>query len=98
MPGNRLPWQTLFAQVQGTLAVCGQQMTTRARLHKLVASIPVALEKKGQHGPKDEFVSMGWIKAANDPTTWAKIVYVMCDIEGDPVAKVNPKAEYILEQ
>ena len=41
---------------------------------------------------------MGWIEAANDRTTWAKIVHVICDIEGDPAVKVNPKAEYILEQ
>ena len=40
---------------------------------------------------------MGWV-GANDRTTWAKIVHAMCDIEGDPAVKVNPKAEYILEQ
>ena len=68
------------------------------QIYKLVTSIPMVLEKKGQHGLKDEFISMGWIKAANDRTPWAKIVHVMCDIEGDPVAKANPKAEYILEQ
>ena len=73
-------------------------MTTRARLHKLVSSIPAVLEEKGQHDLKNEFVSMGWVEAANDRTTWAKIVHAMCDIGGDPAVKVNPKAEYILEQ
>ena len=73
-------------------------MATRARLHKLVSSIPAVLEEKGQHDLKNEFASMGWVGAANDRTTWAKIVHAMCDIEGDPAVKVNPKAEYILEQ
>ena len=35
---------------------------------------------------------------ANDRATWGEIVHAMCDIEDDPAAKVNPKAEYILEQ
>ena len=56
------------------------------------------LEEKGQHGLKDEVLSMGWIKAANDRTKWAKIVHLMCDVERDPVAKVNPRAAHILEQ
>ena len=98
MPDDRLPRQTLFARVRGPRAIGGQQMTTRARLHKLVSSIPAVLEEKGQHDLKNEFASMGWVGAANDRTTWAKIVHAMCDIEGDPAVKVNPKAEYILEQ
>jgi hypothetical protein len=98
MPGCRLPRQTLFARVRGTRAAGGQQLTTRARLHKLISRIPEVLEEEGQHGLKDEILSAGWIKAANDRTTWGKIVHAVCDIEGDPVAKVNPKAEYMLEQ
>ena len=49
MPDDRLPRQTLFARVRGPRAIGGQQMTTRARLHKLVSSIPAVLEEKGQH-------------------------------------------------
>ena len=84
--------------MRGTRAAGGQQLTTRARLHKLISRIPEVLEEEGQHGLKDEILSAGWIKAANDRTTWGEIVHAVCDIEGDPVAKVNPKAEYMLEQ
>ena len=56
------------------------------------------LEEKGRLGLKDEILNTGWIKVANDRATWGKIVHAMCDIEDDPAAKVNPKAEYILEQ
>ena len=73
-------------------------MTTRVRLHKLIMRIPIVLEEKGLHCLKDEILSRGWIKAAKNRTTWGKIVHAMCDIEGDPAPKNNPKAEYILEQ
>ena len=56
------------------------------------------LEEKGLHCLKDEILSRGWIKATKNHTTWGKIVHAMCDIEGDPAPKNNPKAEYILEQ
>ena len=65
---------------------------------KLISRIPAILEEKGRLGLKDELLNTGCIKVANDSTTWRKIVHAVCDIEDDPAAKVNPKAEYILEQ
>ena len=73
-----------------------QQWTTLVSLHKLVTRVPMVLEQKGLHGLKDESLSLGWIKAAKYRITWEKIVQTMCDIEGNPIVKDNPKAEYLL--
>ena len=73
-------------------------MTTRARLHRLIRHIPTVLGAEGRNGLREELLSKGWINVAKDRSKWGKMVHAVCGIDGDPVLKNNPKAEYVLEQ
>ena len=91
-------WAKTLATRRALEGLCGPCASLLLSLDRLVTvwSLKVGTALRRSHLSKmDIEADMGWIEAAADRTTWAKIVHAMCDIEGDPVVKVNPKAEVL---